>query len=1051
MYHCRVQLYFIGKQHSFFETIKSLPPLESFEHNYAESDDIKKELLSDSHIIFADMSGYGTEKELIETADKLISGKKKDAELILLVNTIPESLLSNIYDINDIWLLPMSEAEIKYRFIKWQQAYKKSKDNWQTNQFFEAAINSTPNLVWFKSKNGIHEIVNDSFCETVNKSKKQVEGQGHAYIWNVEHDDPACIESENEVMRTEKTCISEETISTGNGTRLLSTYKSPLYDIDGSVMGTVGVAVDITRERAYKDEMIKKSRTLEKIFTSMDCGIMCHSLDGSRILSINQAALTILGYDSLEEMLSEGFYMVAQSVLDEDKEYLRRCITTLKKEDDSINAEYRVLCKDGSIRHVMGNIKLLKENGELFYQRFLLDITNQKLQEQENEKHQSELIQALGIDFNLVCFFNLDSGESYPLRLNDCEHHVVKKLFSNNTDLEENISNYIDTCVYQDDKEMMRSICTKDRLKKELSAKNIFFLNYRTMCNNNLRYFQMKAVRAGNWDDVHAIVLGFRSVDDEMRAEIEKNNLLENALIQANRASRAKSIFLSNMSHDIRTPMNAIVGFTSLALSHLDSRERTEECLKKIMTSGNHLLSLINDVLDMSRIESGKMHLEEKPCSLPEILHGLKNILQTDIHAKQLELCINTVDVIDEDIFCDKLRLNQVLLNLLSNAVKYTGAGGTITVKITEKPGAPEGFAFYEFSIKDTGIGMSEEFVAHIFEPFERERNSTISGIQGTGLGMAITKNIVDMMNGSISVKSEQMVGTECIVSFTFRLNSEAKELQTLPELNNLRALIVDDDFNSCDSVSYMLQQLGMRAEWTLSGKEAILRTRQAHMRDDDYKVYLIDYFLPDMNGIEVVRRIRKETGDNAPIIVITAYDWAEFEEEAREAGVSAFCSKPLFQSELRRCLYSITNKEENNEENIYQNQKVRTGRILLAEDNELNQEIAIAILSEAGFEIEVAENGKIAVEMIEKSEDGYYKLVLMDIQMPVMNGYEATRKIRMLENKKLASIPIMAMTANAFEEDKQEAFMSGMNGHISKPIDVASLMETLDEIMDNE
>ena len=460
------------------------------------------------------------------------------------------------------------------------------------------------------------------------------------------------------------------------------------------------------------------------------------------------------------------------------------------------------------------------------------------------------------------------------------------------------------------------------------------------------------------------------------------------------------------------------------------------------------MLSLINDVLDMSRIESGRMHLDEKPCQLPDILHGLRNILQADIHAKQLELYIDAVDVLDEEIYCDKLRLNQVLLNLLSNAVKYTGAGGIVSLRITEKAGAPEGYAHYEFTIKDTGIGMSEEFVSHIFEPFEREKNSTISGIQGTGLGMAITKNIVDMMNGTIEVKSEQDVGTEVIVSFTFRIHSGSKEPQDIPRLKNCRALVVDDDFNTCDSVSYMLGQIGMRAEWTLSGKEAVLRTRQAVTRGDHYYVYIVDWLLPDMNGIEVTRRIRKETGEDVPIIVLTAYDWSDIENEAKEAGVTAFCSKPLFLSELRSCLHSIIHKGEQEKKEITELVKHHTGRILLAEDNELNQEIAAAILGDAGFCTEIAGNGKIAVEMLKKSKPGYYQLVLMDVQMPEMDGYQATRTIRKLENKELASIPILAMTANAFEEDKQEALKCGMNGHLAKPIDIDVLFETLNKIL---
>ena len=467
------------------------------------------------------------------------------------------------------------------------------------------------------------------------------------------------------------------------------------------------------------------------------------------------------------------------------------------------------------------------------------------------------------------------------------------------------------------------------------------------------------------------------------------------------------------------------------------------------MTSGNHLLSLINDVLDMSRIESGRMHLDEKPCSLPDILHGLRSILQSDIHAKQLDLYMDAVDVLHEEICCDKLRLNQVLLNLLSNAVKYTGAGGIISMRITERPGTAEGRADYIFTIRDNGFGMSREFAAHIFEPFEREKNSTISGIQGTGLGMAITKNIVDLMNGTIEVSSELGKGTEVTVCFSFRLHDGGKQQMDIPKLKNCRALVVDDDFNTCDSVTYMLSQIGMRAEWTLSGKEALLRTHQAVTRADNYTVYVIDWMLPDMNGIEVTRRIRREMGDEVPIILLTAYDWKDIEDEAKEAGISAFCSKPLFLSELRGCLHSIVETEEAEQASAEKEPVLHHGgHILLAEDNEINQEIASAILEDAGFTTDIAGNGQIAVDMLKKSDPGYYQLVLMDVQMPVMDGYTATKAIRALENKAHASIPILAMTANAFEEDKKQAIKCGMNGHLAKPIDVEALLAALDRLL---
>nr|WP_300840856.1 response regulator [uncultured Acetatifactor sp.] len=1046
MYHCHVHFYFTGQNCRVFEIIKESSRPENFTYTFAADEVPEKNAASEADVIVANLQGM----DAVKTIRTLISGKSEEARLILVAERMQMDLLTGeLPEIEDIWISPMTEEEIKFRFNRWQDRYKQDKDYWQTSHFFEATINNIPNLIWYKDKNGIHEKVNDSFCRTVNKTKEQVEGRGHAYIWDVEQDDPACIESEREVMTKKRTFVSEEIIKTGEGMRTLTTYKSPLYDIDGSVMGTVGVAIDVTQERAYEEEIVQKNRTLEALFTTIDCGVICHTIDGSRILSINRAALQILGYRTQEELMGEGFDMIASSVLEEDREALQESIEDLKKEGDSVSVEYRIRHKSGDILHIMGNVKLIRENGELFYQRFLLDCTAQKQQEKQNERRQMELVKALSIDYSLVCYFDLETGSGRLLQ-DDESRQIFGSVFDGNISLEESMERYIEEFVYEEDQDMLRQASLPGKIKQELEEKMQYYVNYRVQGTESFKYFQVKAVRAGAWDDeTRGIVLGFRSVDDEIRSEMEQKRLLEDALLQANKASKAKSVFLSNMSHDIRTPMNAIVGFTALAITHVDHREQVEEYLKKIMTSGNHLLSLINDVLDMSRIESGKIHLEEKPCSLPDILHGLRNILQADINAKQLELYMDTVDVWDEEIYCDKLRLNQVLLNLLSNSVKYTGAGGIVSMRVTEKAGAPAGHAIYEFCIRDTGIGMSEEFVAHIFEPFEREENTTISGIQGTGLGMAITKNIVDMMNGTIEVKSEQGVGTEFRACFTFRLDTGVKEPYDIAELKNCRALVVDDDFNTCDSVSYMLQQIGMRAEWTLSGKEAVLRTHQALMRGDSYSVYIIDWLLPDMNGIEVTRRIRKEMGEEVPVIVLTAYDWSDIEDEAKEAGVTAFCSKPLFLSELRSCLRSVINAEEEEEEKE-QEELVRhhTGRILLAEDVELNQEIAVAILGDAGFTTEVAENGRIAVEMLRKSQPGYYQLVLMDVQMPVMNGYEAAKAIRKLENRKLASIPIIAMTANAFEEDRKEALASGMNGHIAKPIDVDNLISTLDEIL---
>ena len=559
------------------------------------------------------------------------------------------------------------------------------------------------------------------------------------------------------------------------------------------------------------------------------------------------------------------------------------------------------------------------------------------------------------------------------------------------------------------------------------------------------RWFHIIAMGSEvNGKKKYILVMSDRTVDKKM------NQALYEAVRAAETANRAKSTFLSNMSHDIRTPMNAVIGFTTLAVSNIDNKEKVRDYLGKILSSSNHLLSLINDVLDMSRIESGKIHLEETEVSLSDMLHDLKTIISGHIYAKQLELYMDAMDVTDEDVYCDKTRLNQVLLNLLSNAIKFTPAGGTVSVRLKQFPGTKKGSGLYEIRVKDSGIGMSQEFIQRIFSPFERERTSTVSRTQGTGLGMAITKNIVDMMGGTIEVRTEQGKGTEFIVRLPLRIQSEQRSIEKIAELEDLKALVVDDDFNTCDSVTKMLVKVGMRSEWTLSGKEAVLRARQSMELGDAFHAYIIDWRLPDMNGIEVTRQIRS-LGDDTPIIILTAYDWSDIEVEARAAGVNAFCAKPLFMSDIRETLMTAIGQKQTGAENCIlpeTGSDFRGRCILLVEDNELNREIAEEILKQYGFLVDIAENGAVAVEKVKNSAPGTYDLVLMDIQMPVMNGYEATEQIRALEDPALAKIRILAMTANAFDEDRKQALKCGMDGFLSKPIVMEELIRTLQNNM---
>ena len=667
-----------------------------------------------------------------------------------------------------------------------------------------------------------------------------------------------------------------------------------------------------------------------------------------------------------------------------------------------------------------------------------MDISEEK--ETKIKLEQMDIVKALSRDFTEITQIDLEKNTSIAFKSRgEMVDDDSRKVHPYDKTWEWIIEKY----VFPEDRDEFKKKVSAEALEYALKDLNALVIPFRAVMDGEVHHYHVKFVAAD--DNKKHLTMGIRNADAEVKAEEERRKALQDALAAAEHANRAKTTFLNSMSHDIRTPMNAIIGFTALAAAHIDNKKQVADYLGKISVSSEHLLSLINDVLDMSRIESGKVKLEERETHLPDVLHDLRTIIQANVHSKQLELFIDTVDVIHEDIICDKLRLNQILLNLISNAVKFTKPGGMISIRVIEKADAPNGYASYMFRVKDSGIGMSKEFKEHIFEAFTREQTSTVSGIQGAGLGMAITKNIVDMMGGTISVDSEIGKGSEFTVCLQFRINGVTQNSDRIPKLAGLHALVADDDFNTCASVTRMLGKIGMRAEWTTSGKEAVLRAQLAIENDDEFSVYIIDWIMPDMNGIETVRRIRAIIGSSKPIIILTAYDWTDIEEEARQAGVTAFCSKPLFMSELREALLKPFEDKEEAETIEKSPDDTFVGKsILLVEDNELNQEIAATILEEQGFLVDLAGDGIVAVEKMEAADAGRYDVILMDIQMPHMDGYEATRRIRALEDKDKANIPIYALTANAFEEDRQKALDAGLNGHIAKPIDIANLMTVL-------
>ncbi|MGM9571645.1 MAG: response regulator [bacterium] len=695
-------------------------------------------------------------------------------------------------------------------------------------------------------------------------------------------------------------------------------------------------------------------------------------------------------------------------------------------------------------------------NNDLLAITYVLDHTKiEELRNREAEhrrllEEDIKKIEGLASQYSALYFINFAVKKYKQYCIGRGESQEAEEPADGNSDSFLNtFRKYVEAYTHPDFAAELAKLADEEYLKQILRHKKRYtyrFLN--TGKNGQYQWLELVLIKFAEIDEEAShIAFAFLNVDEEEREKAAQRKALVDALAAAEHANRAKTTFLNNMSHDIRTPMNAIIGYTALAVSHLDNIETTRDYLNKISISSSHLLSLINDVLDMSRIESGRVKIEEQEVHLPDVLHDLRTIIQSNISAKRQDLFIDTQDIVNEDIITDKLRLNQVLLNIVSNAIKFTPVGGIISIRISEKPCALSQYTTYEFRIRDNGIGMTEEFQKHIFESFSREQTTTVSGIQGTGLGMAITKNIVDMMGGTISVKSKEGEGSEFVVVLDCKLSDNIVKYEPIPELQGARALVVDDDTNTCISVNKMLKQIGMRADWTVSGKEAIVRAREAYEEGDEFKAYIVDWLMPDMNGIETVRRIRKVIGDSVPIIILTAYDWSDIELEAREAGVTAFVAKPLFMSELREVLTRPVRAE-------YKREKAEdkldfTGKkILLAEDNELNQEIASEILQEAGFVVDIAENGLIAVEKLVSADFDHYDLILMDIQMPKMDGFAATREIRALSDKRKADIPIIAMTANAFDEDKKNALASGMNGFVSKPINIMMLMNTLTDIL---
>jgi len=706
------------------------------------------------------------------------------------------------------------------------------------------------------------------------------------------------------------------------------------------------------------------------------------------------------------------------------------------------DVQYRLLKRDNKYTWYKSVGKVVRyTNGKprLFAGTFV-DIT----EDREKERLHSIIASVVSIYF-ASWVININEDSIMELSVPEYAHPVAHNPhFSAKGAMRILVDNYI---ISEADKNKMRKFLDVATVSGRLGTQNTITAEYRGKVNgwSTANIITVGRDASGN---VTEYVLAMKGIDQEKKSEIKIKQALEDAYEAANRANAAKSDFLSNMSHDIRTPMNAIIGMTAIACAHIDDKERVQDCLSKITVSSKHLLGIINEVLDMSKIEAGKLDLHMEDFDLAELVDNLIAMCKPQIEAMHHELIVDIKDIEHEFVTGDSQRIQQAFMNLMSNAIKYTPEGGKIRLSITERPTNKVKVGCYEFIFEDNGIGMSEEFQKHLFEPFSRAADSRVIVQQGTGLGMSITRNIVGMMNGDINVKSEPGKGTKFTVTIFLSLQ-DVNTNKIDSDLIDLPVLVADDDIITCESSCDMLHELGMSGEWVLSGEEAVERVISRHEQHNDYFAIILDWKMPGMDGIATTRAIRRAVGEEVPIIIISAYDWSDIELEARAAGANAFISKPMFKSRMVHTFKALfdgntgTGTFNGTVSKIIQ-QDFSGRRVLLVEDNELNAEIAGEILGMANITVEYARDGREALNKMESAADGYYDMVFMDIQMPVMNGYEATRAIRTIDRNYLKKVPIIAMTANAFAEDVEAARDVGMNQHIAKPIDFNQLLLVL-------
>ncbi|MGN1423782.1 MAG: response regulator [Oscillospiraceae bacterium] len=745
---------------------------------------------------------------------------------------------------------------------------------------------------------------------------------------------------------------------------------------------------------------------------------------------------------------------ISKYVVEEDKAALRSAVISEKvrqalENSDEYSCSYRVFTEEIGFHYFQASFirfysQQKTENQIILGFRCIDAIVEEEHRNMRIMEAQSEIIEGLGSEYYSVLLVDPETDKVTLFRAESPDGRSIAEHFDR---YDNRWSNGIHSYCEENVSEVCRSeFMAKLSLERIREGGGDYSFTYEKLTEEGIIYLQARVAFVREKDGGFAAVVGTRNVDDLIKKERQQEMALRAAYDAAEAANKAKTEFLSNMSHDIRTPMNGIIGMTAIAATHLDDKERVRDSLQKISQASKHMMSLINEVLDMSKIESGKVDLFEEEFNLSNLIDNLLSMTSDQINRHHHELSVNISGVTHEEVIGDSLRIQKVFTNLMSNAVKYTPDGGKIRLSIVEKPSNIAQIGCYEFIFEDNGIGMSEEFMEQIFEPFARASDSRVNKIQGTGLGMPISRNIVRMMGGDIRVESKLDVGTRFTVTIYLKLQ-ETREISS-GRFADLNVLVADDDRLSLDSCCDILEDLGMKPDGVTTGREAVEYVTNRHNSGRDYFACIIDWKMPEMDGIATTRAIRREVGYGVPIIIISAYDWSDIEQDARAAGANAFISKPLFRSRLEKTFSALVGRDEPSEQGtpLHELSKMELSgrRVLLVEDNDLNAEIAVEILEMTGLAVERAVDGKAAVDMMTACRDGYYDLIFMDIQMPQMNGYDATRAIRAMDRSYCRNIPIVAMTANAFAEDVQAAKTVGMNEHIAKPLDMKVLKRTL-------